>query len=112
MKSRSQEGIRVRRQGSSSLPWCGVLPCAVAGLEQLRDGSLNSVPGLDNSLEGDKGQDGELPARHLSGPFGVGGVVGSRDNPSHKDLHQHWDNQLSVAKGPRPRKGLLAKDTQ
>lgn len=51
MKSRSQDEVRVRKQGSPSLPWSGVLPRAAAGLGQLRDGSLNSVPGPDNSLK-------------------------------------------------------------
>lgn len=111
MKSRPQDGVRVRKQGSPSLPWSGVLPRAAAVLGQLRDGSLNSVPGPDNSLEGDKRQDEGLPARHLSGTLRVGGIVGSRDSPSHKALHQHLANRIFVAKGPGPRKGLLAKDT-
>lgn len=112
MKSRSQDEVRVRRQGSPSLPWSGVLPRAAAGLGQLRDVSLNSVLGPDSSLEGDKGQDGGLPARHLSGTLKVGVIVASRESPSHEALHQHWANRIFVAKGPGSRKGVLDRDTQ
>lgn len=52
-----------------------------------------------------------LPGTCL-GPFRVGGIVGSGDRLSHKDLYQWEANRISAAKGPRPRKGLLAEDTQ
>lgn len=46
------------------------------------------------------------------GPFRVGGIVASGDRPSHKDFYQWGANRISAAKGPRPKKGLLAEDTQ
>lgn len=46
------------------------------------------------------------------GPLRVGGVVESRDCPNHNDLHQCRANRISAAKGPRPRKGLLAEGTR
>ena len=76
MKSRSQDEVKVRRRGSTSLPWSGWLPRAAAGLGELGDSSLNSAPGPDNSLEGDKGQEGGLPARHLSGAIESGWSCG------------------------------------
>lgn len=46
------------------------------------------------------------------GPFRVGGIVASGDRPSHKDFYQWGANRISAAKGPRPKKGLLAEDAQ
>ena len=78
MKSRSQDEVRVSRQGSASLPWSGGLPRAPAGLGELGNGSLNSALGPDNSLEGDKGHGGGSPARHLSGAIPSGWGCGFR----------------------------------
>lgn len=49
MRSELRKEVRVRRQGSPSIPWSGELPLGAAGLEVLGDGSLNSAPGPDNS---------------------------------------------------------------
>ena len=78
MKSRSQDAVRVSRQGSASLPWSGGFPRAAAALGELGDGSLNSAPGMDNSLEGDEGHGGGSPARHLSGAIQSGWDCGFR----------------------------------
>lgn len=105
MRSELRNEVRVRRQGSPSLPWSGVLPLDAAALGVLREGSLNSAPDPDNSLEGDKGQDEGLPARHLSGATRSGWA-------KPQDLRLYWANRISAPEGQRPRKGHLAEDTQ
>lgn len=103
MRSELRNEVKGRRQGSTSLPWSGVLLLDAAGLWVLRGGSLNSAPGPDNSLEGDEGQDGGLPARHLSGATWSGWA-------KPQDLRLNWASQISAPKGQRPRKGHSAKD--
>lgn len=124
--SRGGWGAGTARGRRSGLAYHGAeSPRAAARLGQRGDGSLNSAPpaagappGPDHSLEGDQGQDGSLPAKHL--PWALGSATPwdpwaqptGRDRLSRGISTSPRAAVASGAKGPRRRKGPGAKDTR
>lgn len=101
--------VRVRRQGSPSLPWSGELPLVAAGLGVLRDGSFKYCwVGTPVRRVAKDRMEASLPGTCL-GPLRVGGVQ-TLSKP--QDLRLYRAKRISAPEGQRPRKGHLAENTQ
>lgn len=95
-----RSGVSRAGQRQPTMVWRA--PSSPAGLGSLH-GSLNSAPGPDHSLEGDRGHGGGSPAQAPVWAHSEWVGLWLPETVRHKDFYQWGANRTSAAKGPRPK---------